>query len=1559
MKSASAYVRMLVASLGLSSVAFASQGVQRLLYTSPNSTFVSQPTGEVLVTVNDTSGSIATLQTEINNARTANPSNVIVINLASVTYTVSTSSLTLGSNMCLVASGATIKAANSSVAVPLITISSGASLVSIGGGVLDGGGANIQGIYAPAAARVNIDKVTVQNCGQDCISLSGQGTTTYDNEMTVTRCDVSGSLSHAGIAIQNSTQTYVGDNFCHNNSVGISVSGAWGIVANNVCNNDGVGISVAGGSDNVVGNNTCNNNGTGISAAGSNGMIVSNALGGNSTAGIASTGSGNSFLDNLFATGNGVNFSSGGTSDNIVAYKTALSASAQNYFYPPLIDNQHTDTTIITGKGRTDLTIDSTTIDDVQSQYNTARTANPNNVIVLHLIGTYTVGASPLTLSSNTCVLLSGTILINSSTTASRAISIGASQYVSISGGVIDAGGLSGHQGINATGGAMIQIDSVTIQNFGSNVTSLPGSDALQLANCATPNEVTRCVINNSGSRGLWQQNYSAKGKVLYTANTVHGTRAGLDCDSSTYGIVALFNEFSSNTYGLWCEQSAQHNLGIGNVANKCTRTEYNIGNLDHSPGTNYNTYICNTTAGGSRALQTSATQTGTTATESSHNFLFNNVIVAGSITSNQIGTENHYSQNYLAPGGNFTTTGAETIFNSVGVSSVSYLVGVGSGLQVLVQGASTTSGAPVVIDAASGLGNDLWTLVPTGDGYYTVANMNSGLVVAIAGASTSAGAPAVQANFGSAQNDQWMVMSAGDGFYYLINRKSGLCLDVPAGGAGTQLDQQPYIGGANQKFALGLSSVIVTQPPSPPVAPTGLTATANGTQASLNWTASPGATSYNVKRATTSGGPYTTVATGVTTTTYTDGTVLNGTTYYYVVSAVNSAGESPNSAEANTAPGSAVPYKIALPLTAATASSSASGFPASNSIDGSLSTRWAGSGDGVWIRYDLGKLKMIDFVKIAVYLGTSRTYTFDVQVSTDATNWTQLLTRVKNPATTALVTYDFPDTYARYVRIVGHKNTSDAYTNITEFEAWVDDRVPAAAPTFSPAGGTFNVAQFVALSTTTPGAAIRYTLDGSQPTRSTGTVYSDPIFVDLGTTTVKAITYSNDLLVADSAVTSATYTIVDNTPPVLTLPSNLTAEATSPSGAVVTFTVSAEDDFDGTVPATATPASGSTFPLGITTVNVTAHDASGNTATGTFTVTVRDTTPPIITSPANITAEATGPAGAVVTFTASATDLVDGTVPVSASPASGSTFPLGTTTVKLTSTDAHGNTATSSFTVTVHDTTPPTIATPANIIAEATGPTGAVVTFTASATDLVDGAVPVSALPASGSTFPLGTTMVKLTSTDAHGNTATSSFTVTVRDTTPPAIATPANLTAEATGPAGAVVTFTASATDLVDGAVPVSASPASGSTFPLGTTTVKLTSTDAHGNTATSSFTVTVQDTTPPTFKSLTASPDTLWPVNHKLVAITVTAKLADLVDPAPTAHIVSVTCNEPSNGVGDGNTPADWEVTGPLTLDLRAERAGNLNDRVYTITVEARDQFGNTSQKSVDVTVPHNHP
>ncbi len=107
---------------------------------------------------------------------------------------------------------------------------------------------------------------------------------------------------------------------------------------------------------------------------------------------------------------------------------------------------------------------------------------------------------------------------------------------------------------------------------------------------------------------------------------------------------------------------------------------------------------------------------------------------------------------------------------------------------------------------------------------------------------------------------------------------------------------------GSNQAFVNGIEILGAGVAPIPP-APTNLTAVGGNAQASLSWTASPGATSYNIKRSLTSGSGYTNVATGVTATTYTNTGLTNGTTSYYVVTAVNATGESANSNQASATP--------------------------------------------------------------------------------------------------------------------------------------------------------------------------------------------------------------------------------------------------------------------------------------------------------------------------------------------------------------------------------------------------------------------------------------------------------------------------------------------------------------------------------------------------------------------------------------------------------------------------------------------------------------------------------
>ncbi|WP_371364822.1 hypothetical protein SRRS_53740 [Sporomusa rhizae] len=90
---------------------------------------------------------------------------------------------------------------------------------------------------------------------------------------------------------------------------------------------------------------------------------------------------------------------------------------------------------------------------------------------------------------------------------------------------------------------------------------------------------------------------------------------------------------------------------------------------------------------------------------------------------------------------------------------------------------------------------------------------------------------------------------------------------------------------------------------PSPVPVPTNLTVTAGDAKVTLNWNAVTGVTGYNVKRATTAGGPYTTIASNVSGTSYVDSAITNGTTYYYVVTAITANGESGNSNKASATP--------------------------------------------------------------------------------------------------------------------------------------------------------------------------------------------------------------------------------------------------------------------------------------------------------------------------------------------------------------------------------------------------------------------------------------------------------------------------------------------------------------------------------------------------------------------------------------------------------------------------------------------------------------------------------
>lgn len=397
---------------------------------------------------------------------------------------------------------------------------------------------------------------------------------------------------------------------------------------------------------------------------------------------------------------------------------------------------------------------------------------------------------------------------------------------------------------------------------------------------------------------------------------------------------------------------------------------------------------------------------------------------------------------------------------------------------------------------------------------------------------------------------------------------------------------------------------------------------------------------------------------------------------------------------------------------------------------------------------------------------------------------------------------------------------------------------------------------------------------------------------------------------------------VEDTTPPTLTLPADITEEATSASGAVVVFAVSASDLVDGDVLVACTPASGATFPLGPTAVSCSAADAAGNPATGGFTVHVVDTTPPVIAPHPDVgPIEATGPGGAQVFYDAPSTsDAVDGTGVASCLPASGGIFPLGQTAVTCTAVDAANNPALpTGFLVTVHDTTKPVVTPPANVgPIEATGPTTSVDPGTATAFDAVGVVEESNDAPAA---FPVGTTTITWIARDAAGNTGSATSKVTVVDTTPPTIAPMADiLGVEATGPSGAVVAYASPAThDLVDGAGTAACDPASGSTFPLGLTAVTCTASDSRGNPAVPVvFQVGVVDTTAPVVTPpANVQAEATGPLT---VVVFGSATATDAVGVVDLAH----------------DAPASFPLGATVITWTARDAAGNIGTATSTVTV-----------------------
>lgn len=431
-------------------------------------------------------------------------------------------------------------------------------------------------------------------------------------------------------------------------------------------------------------------------------------------------------------------------------------------------------------------------------------------------------------------------------------------------------------------------------------------------------------------------------------------------------------------------------------------------------------------------------------------------------------------------------------------------------------------------------------------------------------------------------------------------------------------------------------------------------------------------------------------------------------------------------------------------------------------------------------------------------------------------------------------------------------------------------------------------------------------------------------------------------------------------------------------------------------------------FSAGVTTVTWTAstHDIPGpyaspqdeeahrtGNASCTQTVTVNDVTPPTINAPPQTASADANCQAPVPDYSNTATDNCACSssdtsencqgrerIVVTQSMAAGTMVGPGTYTITLTANDGSsnnngaGNTTTTTTTFTVEDKTAPAIHCPDNITTNTEPGTCAahVNPGTPTAPDNCDTNPTVTGTRSDGrpltDTYPGGTTTITWKARDASGNESSCMQTITVEDHEAPTIVCPAPIV-QGNDPGTCSATVNPgqpTVTDNCDSHSTVTSTRSDGQAinapYPKGTTTITWTATDASGNHASCTQTVTVVDNEAPTF-TFTGT-QTMWPPNHKYHTFPMTGLVTSVHDncdgniPVSSAVITKVTSDEIENGNGDGNTLNDIVIAADCrSVQLRSEREGSSNGRVYTIFFSVTDAAGNVGTGTTKVVVQHN--
>ncbi len=452
------------------------------------------------------------------------------------------------------------------------------------------------------------------------------------------------------------------------------------------------------------------------------------------------------------------------------------------------------------------------------------------------------------------------------------------------------------------------------------------------------------------------------------------------------------------------------------------------------------------------------------------------------------------------------------------------------------------------------------------------------------------------------------------------------------------------------------------------------------------------------------------------------------------------------------------------------------------------------------------------------------------------------------------------------------------------------------------------------------------------------------------GTTTVTYLAIDD---FNNTATCTFSITVPDSLPPVLTCPNNVVTSVfpDSCNAQVQWLSPQPFDNCDaGQIMPVSDHLSGETFSVGTTTVTYTATDNSGNEATCTFTVKVVDGKTPTLTAcPANILVQLpVDQCDTTLTWTApTATDnCSQPTLTATFQP--GASFPTGVSVVVYTARDSSNNTSTCTFSITVVDQVAPVFGPcPKDTVINTTQPCGAVYTWAIS--PATDNCTPDSSLVFSTSkmptdTFPVGITTVVLEVQDASGNRDSCSFKVTVNSTIiPQFISVPDSVVLSTTG-CTAVATWNPPTVEGFCQVPVITANYDPGATFPVGTTTVVYTATDALGVSTTATFNIIVREAVPPQINCPTA--DIIVSVTGGIIAdpdgfLTsadtangCTGVLLDFADPTATDNCGNALVL-PQSGLSSGEVfPA-----GVTTLVFKAfDESDNITTCSFNIVVQA---------------------